>query len=136
PGTGVDGAARTPWTPPPDLGALPALVDLAALPAAQRGVLTSLGATVNGQPFVAGLYRMLAGWPGFFAHVATLLRPRMDDRDTGAACRRLLEAVDADIPTVFATLPPLPTVPPRPPPADFPAALAAPRTPPTTRPAI
>ena len=84
---GGDGGAGGAWTPPPALGALPALVDPAALPAAQRALLTSLGTTVGGQPFVAGLYRMLAGWPAFFAHVATLLHPQMDDGATGAACR-------------------------------------------------
>jgi hypothetical protein len=121
----MDGAACTPWTPPSDLGALPALVDPSALPAAQRALVTSLGTTVDGQPFVAGLYRMLAGWPGFFAHVATQLRPRMDDAATGAACRRLLDAVDAEIPAVFATLPALPAAPAMPPAADVPAMLAA-----------
>ncbi|HEU5191383.1 MAG TPA: hypothetical protein VFX14_16990 [Methylomirabilota bacterium] len=123
--TATDGAARAPWAPPPDLGALPALVDPAALPAAPRALLTSLGTTVDGQPFVAGLYRMLAGWPGFFAHVATLLRQRMDDGDTGAAFRRLLEAVDAEIPAVFAMLPPFPAAPAMPPASDFQAVLTA-----------
>jgi hypothetical protein len=122
---GGDGGAPAPWTPPPDLGALPALVDPAALPAAQRALLTSLGTTVGGQPFVAGLYRMLAGWPAFFAHVATLLHPQIDDGATGAACRRLLEAVDAEIPAVFATLPALPAALAMPPVAEFPAVLAA-----------
>ena len=113
------------WTPPAPLGALPALVDPAALPASERALLTSLGTTVGGTPFVAGLYRMLAGWPAFFAHVATVLRPRMEEPDARAACRRLLEAVDAEIPAVFAALPALPATPPMPPAAEFPAVLAA-----------
>jgi hypothetical protein len=124
---GGDGRApaATAWTPPAPLGALPALIDPAALPAAERTLLASLGTTVGGTPFVAGLYRMLAGWPAFFAHVATVLRPRMDAPDARAACRRLLEAVDAEIPPVFAALPELPAAPPMPAAAEFPAVLAA-----------
>jgi hypothetical protein len=56
------------WTPPPPpLGPLPGLVDLVALPPAERAVLATLGTTVGGQPFVPGLYRMLASWPAFLA---------------------------------------------------------------------
>ena len=44
---------------------------------------------------------------------------------TGASCRRLLDAVDAEIPAVFATLPPLPAAPAMPPAGDVPAVLAA-----------
>jgi hypothetical protein len=118
-------AAATAWSPPAPLGALPGLVDPAALPATERALLASLGTTVGGEPFVAGLYRMLASWPAFFAHVATVLRPRMAHADTRAACQRLLDAVDAEIPAVFAALPALPAEPPMPPAAEFPAVLAA-----------
>jgi hypothetical protein len=113
------------WTPPPPLGPLPALVDAATLPPAQRTVLASLGTAVGGEPFVPGLYRMIAAWPGLLAHVATVLRPLLDDGATLAACRRLLAAVDAEIGPVFALLPPLPDSPPRPAADDVPAVLAA-----------
>ena len=113
------------WTPPAPLGPLPALADPAALPAAQRAVLASLGTTVAGQVFVPGLYRMLASWPPFLAHVATVLRPHLDDAATHAAGQRLLAAVDAEIPRVFATLPSLPARPAMPPAADFAEVLAA-----------
>ena len=97
------------WTPPAALGPLPALVDPVKLSAAERAVLASLGTTVGGQPFVPGLYRMLATWPTFLAHVATVLKPHLDDAATGAACQRLLTAIDAEIPAVFADLPAPPT---------------------------
>jgi hypothetical protein len=113
------------WSPPAPLPALPPLVDVAALPAAERAVLTSLGTAVDGVPFVPGLYRMLAGWPAFLAHVATVLRPRLGDAATRAACQRLLHAVDAEVPSVFATLPRVPERPAMPPAAEFPAVLAA-----------
>jgi hypothetical protein len=113
------------WTPPPSVPSLPALVDVASLPPAERGVLHSLSTPVDGQPFVPGLYRMLARWPGFVAHLATVLRPHVGDPETRATCRRLLEAIDAAIPAVFAALPPLPPTPPMPPRTEFPAVLAA-----------
>jgi hypothetical protein len=88
-------------------------------------VLAMLGTTVGDQVFVPGLYRMLAAWPAFLAHVATVLRPHLDDAATRAAGQRLLAAVDAEIPRLFAALPPLPTWPAMPPAAEFPAVLAA-----------
>jgi len=44
-----------------------------------RGRPASLGTVVGQQPFVPGLYRMLASWPAFLAHVATVLRPHLHD---------------------------------------------------------
>ncbi|HSL48688.1 MAG TPA: hypothetical protein VK878_06440 [Candidatus Deferrimicrobiaceae bacterium] len=113
------------WTAPAPLGPLPPLAAPAALPPAERAVLATLGTTVAGQVFVPGLYRMLASWPGFLAHVATVLRPHLDDAATRAAGQRLLAAVDAEIPAVFATLPPLPDTPAMPPAAEFADVLAA-----------
>jgi hypothetical protein len=121
---GVNGGPPA-WAPPPALGPLPALVDPAALSPAERAVLATLGATVAGQLFVPGLYRMLATWPGFLAHVATVLRPHQDDAATRAAGQRLLAAVDALIPGVFATLPALPARPVAPPAGEFTEVLAA-----------
>ena len=113
------------WAPPAPLGPLPALVDPAALPPAQQAVLATLGTMVGEQPFVPGLYRMLAPWPTFLAHVATVLRPHLEDAATRAACQRLLDAVDAEIPAVFAALPTPPATPPMPPAGEFADVLAA-----------
>jgi hypothetical protein len=100
-------------------------VEIAALAPAERGVLLSLSTPVDGKPFIPGLYRMLGQWPGFVAHVATVLRPHLDDAETRAACRRLLDAVDAEIPAVFAALPALPDEPPMPARTEFVAVLSA-----------
>ncbi|HSE05985.1 MAG TPA: hypothetical protein VLK35_17690 [Methylomirabilota bacterium] len=119
----ADAPAR--WMPPAPLGPLPPLASPTALPLAERAMLASLGTTVSGQVFVPGLYRMLASWPGFLAHVATVLRPHLDDAATRAAGQKLLAAVDAEIPAVFATLPPLPGSPAMPPAIEFAEVLAA-----------
>jgi len=113
------------WTPPAPLGPLPALADPGTLPPAERAVLATLGTTVAGQVFVPGLYRMLASWPAFLAHVATVLRPHLDDAATRAARQRLLAAVDVELPRVFAILPSLPARPATPPAAEFAEVLAA-----------
>jgi hypothetical protein len=113
------------WTPPPPLGPLPALVDPATRPPAEREVLATLGTIVDRQPFVPGLYRMLATWPALLAHVATVLKPHLADAATGAACRRLLDAVDAEIPALFAALPSPPATPPAPAAAEFTGVLGA-----------
>jgi len=54
-----------------------------------------------------------------------VLRPHLDDAATRAAGQRLLAAVDAEIPRVFATLPSLPARPGMPPAAEFAQVLAA-----------
>lgn len=119
------GDTSTGWAPPPPLPALPPMADLAKLPPAERAVLASLGTTVGAEAFVPGLYRMLAGWPAFLAHLATVLRPHLDDPATAAACVRVRDAIEAEIPGVFAALPALPSQPAMPPAAEFPAVLAA-----------
>jgi hypothetical protein len=124
PGSRADGNP-TGWTPPAARAALPSLVDPQALPADQRDVLMSLGTEVAGRPFVPGLYRMLAHWPGYLAHVATVLRPRFDDPVTVAGCRALLERIDAAVPTLLAQLPALPPTPAAPPAAEHASVLAA-----------
>jgi hypothetical protein len=122
---GGAGAESAPWTPPPDPGALPPLVDPAGLPAEQRAVLMELGTVVDGRPFVPGLYRMLANWPAYLAHVATVLRPRLTDPATGAACRAVLDRIDGAVPALLARLPALPATPPAPPREEHGAVLAA-----------
>jgi hypothetical protein len=122
--TGVNGTPPA-WSPPASLGPLPSLADPANLPPAERAVLGMLSTTVGSQVFVPGLYRMLAAWPAFLAHVATVLRPHLNDAATRAAGQRLLAAVDAEIPRVFATLPSLRPRPAMPPAAEFAEVLAA-----------
>jgi hypothetical protein len=92
---------------------------------AQRAVLMELGTEVGGRPFVPGLYRMLAHWPAYLAHVATVLRPRFADPATAASCRAVLARIDAEVPAVFARLPAAPPSPPMPPREEHADVLAA-----------
>ena len=113
------------WMPPAPLPPLPGLVDPAALSDDARAVLAELGTEVGGQPFVPGLYRMLAHWPAYLAHTATVLRPRLADPVTAAVCRTLLERIDGAVPALLAQLPALGATPPAPPRAEHAAVLAA-----------
>ena len=118
------GAHDSPWIPPSPVPALPALVDVARLPASEQRVVMSLGTPIEGEVFVPGLYRMLARWPHFIAHVATVLGPQLRDTATQGLCTRMLRALDAEIPGVFAALPALPASPHVPPSSEFDAVRA------------
>jgi hypothetical protein len=113
------------WTPPPALAGLPPLADPDALAPDPRAVLLSLGTEVGGRPFVPGLYRMLAHWPAYLAHVATVLAPRFADPVTTDACRALLARIDEAVPALLARLPGLPAEPAAPPRAEHAGVLAA-----------
>lgn len=101
-------AAAPPWTPPPPLPALPPMVDMQQASPALRETLLTLSNTVAGHPFVPGLYRMLAHWPAYIAHVATVLGPRFADVRTTQACLGIAERVDAASEQVLVSLPPAP----------------------------
>jgi len=54
-----------------------------------------------------------------------VLKPHLDDAATGAACQRLLSAIDAEIPTLFAALPAPPSTIAPPPASEFGEVLTA-----------
>lgn len=112
------------WTPPGALPPLPSMVHPDALTGDVRAVMMQFGSEVGGQPFVPGLYRMLGHWPGYLAHLATVLVPRFDDTATKASCADVLRRIDAAVPEVFARLPALPALPPVPPADEFDYVLA------------
>ena len=113
------GVNDPPWRPPAPVPALPPLVDVARLPASEQRVLMSLSTPIEGEAFVPGLYRMLARWPHFIAHLATVLGPHLHETATQGLCTRLVRALDAEIPGVFAALPALPASPHVPPSSQF-----------------
>ena len=108
PGGGHGNPGRAPWLPPPALPAPPVMVAPEALDPAQHAVLMQFASTSDGKPFVPGLYRMLAHWPGLLAHLTTVLVPRLTAAETNAACDRLRARIDAAVPEVLGTLPAVP----------------------------
>ena len=103
-----DGGPIGDWQPHEALPALPAMVDPALADADTRAALLQLGTEVDGAPFVPGLYRILARWPGYFAHLAQVLAPLFTAPGTDAARAALLSGVDGAVAELFAELPPLP----------------------------
>jgi hypothetical protein len=101
-------AGRAAWTPPAPLARPPTMVAPDALDTAARGVLLTFASLSDGKPFVPGLYRMIAHWPGLLAHLATVLAPRQTATETTAACDSLRARIDAAVPAVLAGLPPAP----------------------------
>jgi hypothetical protein len=100
---------RRAWAAPALLPPPPAMFDLAALDAVGRDAVLLFASQMAGKPFVPGLYRMLGHWPGLVAHLATVLRPRLASDQGKAAFDELRARIDAAVPAVLATLPPVPT---------------------------
>ena len=114
-----------PWTPPPALPVLPSLVALDALPQAERDLLWELRSGGESAPFVPGLYRMLAHWPGLLAHCARVLGPVLRDEAMQVAGETLRRRIDAAVPGLLRRLPRLPAGQPMPPAAEHEDVLAA-----------
>lgn len=105
---------RASWTAPVPLPAPPEMVDLAHLDRSTREATMLLASEMGGKPFVPGLYRMLAHWPGLMAHLATALRPRLASPPVMSAFDELRRRIDVAAPEVLASLPPVASRRPRP----------------------
>lgn len=92
------------WRKPNALPAPPPMIAVDKLDAAQRGVLLRFATATNGAPFVPGLYRILAHWPAFLAHLATVLPPRLMETAMTQAFDDIRARIDAAVPGVLATL--------------------------------
>ncbi|MDA1097804.1 MAG: hypothetical protein O2967_02375 [Proteobacteria bacterium] len=101
------GSPAATWQPPGALPAPPALADIAALDKDTQAVLLRLGTAVDGQPFVPGLYLMLAHWPAYIAHLGGWLAPLGRAVETDTARKALLAGIDAAVAAQFPTLPPI-----------------------------
>lgn len=106
-----ESAGSAVWLPPPSLPAPPTLVDLNALDDSERAVLMRFATETAAGPFVPGLYRMLAHWPGLMAHLSVVLAPRSSAAETHAAYDELRARIDASVPEIFARLPADPKAP-------------------------
>lgn len=97
--------SSTRWTPPPPLPSPPSMVAVDTLAPAARGVVLAFATMSDGKPFVPGLYRMLAHWPAFLAHLATVLPPRLGEPAITSAFDQIRARIDAAVPPVVAALP-------------------------------
>ena len=75
----ANGGNAPSWQPPPP--ALPSFPPESAFDAASQSLLELFEVDMDGARFVPGLYRLLAHWPPYFAHVAVEIVPllRCDD---------------------------------------------------------
>lgn len=111
--------SRRLWPAPAPLPAPPEMVDLGLLDASARAATMLLASEMGGKPFVPGLYRMLAHWPGLMAHLATALGPRLTSGPVTSAFDELRRRIDTAVPEVLASLPPVSSSRPRPSGADL-----------------
>lgn len=104
---------RTPgdtWQPPEPVAALPAMIDVETLDKDTQAILLRLGTDVDGTPFVPGLYRILARWPAYLAHLAEILAPLATAPETHSARAALLAGIDRSVTELFPQLPALPAL--------------------------
>ena len=110
-GEGQSGAEPVAVTPEPadlpaPLPAMPGMVPAAAMAPETRAVLATFEADLCGEVFVPGLWRILAHWPGFLAHLSASLAPLLRDPAVLDACERIADRITAVAPSVLATLAP------------------------------
>lgn len=72
-------------------------------------VLMQLRTELGGKPFVPGLYRCLAHWPGYLAHAATLIEPMLNDPAARDKRASIAETIIAAADDIIASLPPVPS---------------------------
>ena len=109
-GAAPDGAgmAEPTWTPPDLLAPMPAMADVDSVPPDVAAVLMQLKTEIGGKPFVPGLYRLLADWPGYLAHAATLIAPLLHNEAAKRARASIAEEIIAAADDIIAKLPPVP----------------------------
>jgi len=89
---------------PAPLPAMPGMVPTAAMTPEMRAVLATFETELAGEVFVPGLYRILAHWPGFLAHLSEVLAPLLRDPAVLDTCERVAERITAVAPSVLATI--------------------------------
>ncbi len=104
------------WRPQHRFPNPPATLRLDAVSEDVRMVLLQLATDMDGETFVPGLYRQLAHWPAYMAHIATELGPLFEDAVVATECHGVRRRITAAVPEFLSVLPPVP-----PPPANAPA---------------
>ena len=107
-GQGQPGAepavALEPASLPAPLPAMPGMAPAAAMTPETQRALAAFETDLAGEAFVPGLYRILAHWPGFLAHLAASLAPLLRDPAVLDACEGIAERIAAVAPSVLAVL--------------------------------
>lgn len=101
-------AVTAPWMPPDMLAPMPAMADVGAASPEIAAVLMQLKTEIGGKPFVPGLYRLLADWPSYLAHAATLIAPLLHGEAAKRARAAIAEEIIAAADDIVAGLPPAP----------------------------
>jgi hypothetical protein len=86
------------WQPPVPPPPLPGFPTDAELGVEGTALLNLFTVDMDGSTFVPGLYRLLAHWPGYLAHVAVEILPLFQRPDIMAICHEIVERIDAVVP--------------------------------------
>ena len=78
--------------------ALPAFPTDSALDAGTRELLAYFEVDMDGARFVPGLYRLLAHWPSYLAHVAVAIGPLFKRDDIVGICSEIVSWIDSVVP--------------------------------------
>ena len=92
------------WMPPAAPPPLPGIPRDADLAPEVRALVGLFSVDMGGATFVPGLYRLLAHWPAYLAHVAAGLLPLFASPDIRRACRDVEARIDAIVPAFAADL--------------------------------
>ncbi|MDP7391816.1 MAG: hypothetical protein QGH07_08240 [Alphaproteobacteria bacterium] len=92
------------WQPPPPPPALPSFPPESAFDAASQSLLELFEVDMDGARFVPGLYRLLAHWPPYLAHVAVEIVPLFRRDDVVEICSQIVTRIDSVVPPLAKDL--------------------------------